>query len=385
MLAPARYMKFLSYITGWLAVIGWQTAFASSAYLSGTEIQGVAILANKAYNALSYQGTLIMWATLVVALLSNLVGGRFLPRLEGFILIIHILGFFAIIIPLTCMSDHKTDREVFLEFLNGGQLCNPGLVVVCRSQRMAEEVANASVAIPCAIMLSVLINGSLGFGMLIGILYCAGDIDAALNSPTGYPYIEIFYQGTGFMSGTLTMCSILLIIGIASCIGMLAATFRQFWSFARDRGVPGWRVWTKISFRHLPVYGTLLTTIISTLLGLINIGSEVALNDILSMAVSGIYSSYLIARGLLLYRRCKGDISRYNESDETTINVPGAKLAVVYMMIVIFFSYWPSSMDPSVQDMNYSVVGTVGVVFLAIVYYFVRARHVYQGPVMETS
>ena len=77
---------------------------------------------------------------------------------------------------------------------------------------MAEEVANASVAIPRAIMLSVLINGSLGFGMLIGILYCAGDIDAALNSPTGYPYIEIFYQGTGSMSGTLTMCSILLII-----------------------------------------------------------------------------------------------------------------------------------------------------------------------------
>ena len=121
------------------------------------------------------------------------------------------------------------------------------------------------------------------------------------------------------------------------------------------------------------------------------------------MAVSGIYSSYLIAGGLLFYRRCKGDISQYDESDETTINVPGAKLvwgpfhvpgiwgillngyAVIYMVIVIFFSYWPSSMNPSVEDMNYSVVGTVGVVSLAIVYYFVRARHVYQGPVLETS
>ncbi|KAJ5137874.1 amino acid transporter [Penicillium atrosanguineum] len=399
MLAPARYMKFLSYITGWLAVIGW-----------------VAILANEAYNAMSYQGTLIMWATLVVALLSNLVGGRFLPRLEGFVLVIHILGFFAIIIPLTYMSDHKTDREVFLEFLNGGNFATQGLswfvgLSGCvfafaggdAAVHMAEEVANASVAIPRAIMLSVLINGSLGFGMLIGILYCAGDIDAALNSPTGYPYIEIFYQGTGSLSGTLAMCSILLIIGIASCIGMLAATSRQFWSFARDRGVPGWRLWTQISSRHLPVYSTLLTTTIATLLGLINIGSDVALNDILSMAVSGIYSSYLIAGGLLLYRRCKGDISQDNGSDETTVNVPGAKLvwgpfhvrgiwgillngyAVIYMIIVIFFSYWPSDMNPSVQDMNYSVVGTVGVVFLAIVYYFARARHIYQGPVLETS
>jgi hypothetical protein len=146
-----------------------------------------------------------------------------------------------------------------------------------------------------------------------------------------------------------------------------------------------------------------LTTTIATLLGLINIGSDVALNDILSMAVSGIYSSYLIAGGLLLYRRCKGEISNYNESDETTVNVPGSKLvwgpfhvpgiwgillngyAVIYMIIVIFFSYWPSYMNPSVEDMNYSVVGTVGVAVLAIVYYFVRARNVYQGPVLETS
>lgn len=268
---------------------------------------------------------------------------------------------------------------------------------------MAEEVANASVAIPRAIMLSVLINGSLGFGMLIGVLYCMGDIDAALNTPTGYPYIEIFYQGTGSMGGTLTMCSILLIIGIASVIGMLAATSRQFWSFARDRGVPGWRFWTHVSSQHLPIYSVLLTTTIATLLGLINIGSDVALNDILSMAVSGIYSSYLIAGSLLFYRRCKGDISRHSESQDMKINVPGAKLvwgpfhvpgiwgtlingyAIIYMVIVIFFSYWPSEMHPSVQGMNYSVVGTVGTVFLAVVYYFLRARHIYQGPVMEIS
>jgi hypothetical protein len=146
-----------------------------------------------------------------------------------------------------------------------------------------------------------------------------------------------------------------------------------------------------------------LTTTVATLLGLINIGSDVALNDILSMAVSGIYSSYLIAGSLLFYRRCKGEINRYSESQDTPINVPGAKLvwgpfrvpgiwgilingyAVIYMIIVIFFSYWPSKMNPSVQDMNYSVVGTVGTVFLAIVYYFLRARHIYQGPIMETS
>jgi amino acid transporter len=108
-------------------VIGWQAAFASAAYLSGTEIQGVATLAHKTYKAMSYQGTLIMRASIFVALLCNLIGGKFLPRLEGFLLFVHVLGFFGIIIPLTCMADHKSNHEVFLEFLNGGNFATQGL------------------------------------------------------------------------------------------------------------------------------------------------------------------------------------------------------------------------------------------------------------------
>lgn len=108
---------------------------------------------------------------------------------------------------------------------------------------MAEEINNAAIVIPRAIMLSVLINGVLGFGMLIAVLFCVGNIDDALKSPTGYPFIEIFYQATESTAGTVLMCTILLIIGIFGVIGILAAASRQIWSFARDRAVPGWRLW----------------------------------------------------------------------------------------------------------------------------------------------
>lgn len=112
---------------GWLAVIGWQAAFASTAYLSGTEIQGAAILAHKYYNAEAWHGTLIMWASLLLALAVNLVGGKFLPRVENLILIVHILGFFGILIPLISLADHKTKEQVFTEFLNGGNFASQGL------------------------------------------------------------------------------------------------------------------------------------------------------------------------------------------------------------------------------------------------------------------
>jgi hypothetical protein len=144
-----------------------------------------------------------------------------------------------------------------------------------------------------------------------------------------------------------------------------------------------------------------LTVIIAAVLGLINIGSKLALEDILSMAVAGLYSSYLMVSILLLYRRCNGDISRFGDATSMQTNVPGARLTwgpfhvpgifgilvngftVMYMVIIIFFSFWPSKMHTTASTMNYSVVGTCGVVALAIAYYAVRARHVYQGPIME--
>lgn len=147
----------------------------------------------------------------------------------------------------------------------------------------------------------------------------------------------------------------------------------------------------------------LLTVTISFLLALINIGSSVALGDILSMAVTALYASYLLVAGLLFIRRVKGDISHSNDSDDDIVNVPGAKLvwgpfhcpgilgtvingyAVVYLIIVVFFSVWPSKMNPKYDEMNYAIVGVGSVFILSLVYYFVRARHIYKGPVIESS
>ncbi|KAJ5740750.1 amino acid/polyamine transporter I [Penicillium malachiteum] len=416
MLAPIHSMRFLSYITGWLTTIGWQAAFASASYMCGTEIQGVVILAWENYDPKAWQGTLIVWCSLLVAFAFNMTGGKFLPRAESLILVIHVLGFFGILIPLVYMSNHNTADKVFMEFLNEGNFATDGLswfvgMTGCvfsfaggdAAVHMAEEVGNAAVAIPRAILLSVVINGILGFAMLIGVLFCLGDIEQALETKTGYPFIEIFYQGTGSIPGTVGMCSIVLIIAVASGVGMLAATSRQFWSFARDKGVPGWRLWSQVSSKSLPHYAIYLTMTVSWLLALINIGSAVALNDVVSLAVSALYLSYLVIGTLLLYRRCRGEIFLSNENDDMAINVPGAKLvwgpfrvpgvwgiliniyAVIYMIIVIFFSFWPSEMNPGVAGMNYSVVGTVGTIILAVVYYVLRARHVYQGPILETT
>ena len=112
---------------GWLTVIGWQATFATSCYLVGTLIQGLITLTNSNYKPENWHATLILWAIAVFSLAINVVGGNLLPRFEGFILVLHILGFFAILIPLVATADHGSADEVFTHFLNLGEFPSQGL------------------------------------------------------------------------------------------------------------------------------------------------------------------------------------------------------------------------------------------------------------------
>lgn len=111
---------------------------------------------------------------------------------------------------------------------------------------MCEEVKNPSVAVPRSIMFSISINGIMGLAMVIAMLFSATDIDAALDSSTGYPYIEIFHQATGSRTGTAVMAALIIFMTLSAIVGVIAATSRMFWAFARDRGLPCWRTLSKV-------------------------------------------------------------------------------------------------------------------------------------------
>lgn len=127
MLAPRSCSKFLSYITGWLAVGGWQGSVASSAYLTGAMIQGMMAMNNVDYIPQAYQGTLLFWAIMLFAVFINAVVSSALPKFEGLILILHVLGFFAILIPMVSLGYHGDATQVFTEFRNGGGWPTQGL------------------------------------------------------------------------------------------------------------------------------------------------------------------------------------------------------------------------------------------------------------------
>lgn len=100
---------------------------ASGSYLVATQIQGIIVLNDSSYVAQPWHATLMIIAVGAVAILFNTFFAKKLPLIEGIILIIHIFGFFGILIPLWALSPRQSASAVFTEFTNAYEWNSQGL------------------------------------------------------------------------------------------------------------------------------------------------------------------------------------------------------------------------------------------------------------------
>ena len=63
---------------------------------------------------------------------------------------------------------------------------------------MSEEIKNATVVVPRSIVFGLIMNGLIGFGIIIGTLFCVGDPTTIANTSYQYPFIAIFVQATKY-------------------------------------------------------------------------------------------------------------------------------------------------------------------------------------------
>ena len=379
--------------------------------------RGLIVLTAPTYNPQPWHSVMLYWAVILFGVSVNTVIGRWLPKFEGLILILHIFGFFAIMLPLVILGPHAQPSEVFKTFINGGNWPTDGLSFFVGllgnvfaffgadgAIHMSEEIKNAAVVVPKAIVFSIVLNGFLGFGIALALIFCIGDIDAALNTKTDFPFIEIFYQAVQDITGAALMTSLIITLSLCATVGIVASASRQLWAFSRDRAVPGWEHIQRVNPKTaIPTLAVFLTTALACVLALIVLGSSTVFNDIVSLSVVGLFGSYLLVAVLLLWRRLRGDIKLYRSSGDVLTNLPGKELtwgpwrvpgilgtmtnsfAIVYIIVIFFFSLWPPTNHPTAATMNYSSLMFGGTMIFSVLYYFFRARNVYTGPVVQVN
>jgi choline transport protein len=126
-LSPPWCRKFLSYLAGWLTVISWQAFVAEVCYTCASLLQGLIILNYEDYDPKLWQATLLFYAIALFGVFINTYLGRLLPRIEALMLILYIVGFFAVIIPVAYLSPHTSAKKVFTVFQNLGGWDSMGL------------------------------------------------------------------------------------------------------------------------------------------------------------------------------------------------------------------------------------------------------------------
>jgi hypothetical protein len=138
---------------------------------------------------------------------------------------------------------------------------------------MSEEVRHASLTVPRVLVGSAFLNAVLAFLMVITLIFCIGDESSVINTATGEPFIQLFFDSTRSLAATNTLSAVLIVMMTCGVVNGSAAASRQLWSFARDKGLPG-SSWLSVTDRtqNIPLHAVSVTVATAAALACINIG-----------------------------------------------------------------------------------------------------------------
>ena len=247
---------------------------------------------------------------------------------------------------------------------------------------MSEELKDASHTLPRAMIWTAAVNSSLGFLMLVTFCFCLGDVESAINSPTGQPHIQIMYNATQSISGATALASITTIMAVFGCVNNVATCSRQLFAFARDQGVPysaflshvrpGW---------DIPLNSVIVSFIIAIGLSLINIGSTVAFNSVASLGTCALLSSYIISISCMFVKRWNGEPLLPCKFSLGRAGIWVNGVSVVYLCVALVFAFFPTFPHPTPVLMNWNILIYGVTIIFSLIYYLVKGRKVYVGPV----
>lgn len=387
-LAPAELKVLLSYITGWIWLVGNWTITLSVNFGFASLIYGTVAMYQPDWAAEPWQLLLIFYAICLVTLVICLFGNRFLPMIDTICAGWTALSILIILVALSAKADTGRNSASYalggfdsslsgwgdFGFLIGLLPAAYTFSAIGMISSMAEECDSPSTKVPTAISLCVPVGGIAGLFFILPICFTLPPLDDIIeNAVAGQALPYIFLQVMGSPGGGLGLMFLVLAITVFCSISITVAASRCTWAFARDDALPLSRLWARVDDRlGVPVWSLVLTTVIQMLLGLINLGSSTAFNAFVSVGVMSLAISYAIPILVSLWdRRVQVSKARWNCGKfGLAINL----LALLWIAFETVLFSMPTTLPTTETTMNYASVLLVGFVVLAGIWYLVYAR-----------
>ena len=119
------------------------------------------------------------------------------------------------------------------------------------------------------------------------------------------------------------------------------------------------------------------------LLALIILGSSTAFNAIGSITIAGLFTTYVIAIMMLVRKRLRKDNIRFGPWSLGKAGIWINIYAITYLIVAMIFTFFPPELPVTPKNMNYSSLVFGAAILFGLVFYAVRGRKVYHGPVID--
>ncbi|OJJ45243.1 hypothetical protein ASPZODRAFT_70024 [Penicilliopsis zonata CBS 506.65] len=393
-LAPPRWVPSISWITGWLNLLGQVAGIASSEYGAAAMLLAAVSMSRDFDYEITTDRTIWVMALLTVSTgVVNSLSTYWMEKMTKTYVIFHVCVLVSCCIALLALTKDKHSasyvfghtesvsgwQPIGFSWLFGFLSVSWTMTDYDATAHITEEISEPERKAPWAISTAMLFTYLAGFLYNIVLVFCMGDPAAILASPIEQPVAQIFYNNLGKGGGIFFTVAGLIIIKFVTFTAMQALG-RTVFAFSRDRMLPFPKLWTKIDSRTgTPLYAVWISVFFCIAINLIGLGSYAAISGVFNVCAIALDWSYCIP---IL---CKLLFGRF-EPGPWHMGVFSSFVntwACLWTLFVSIIFILPTEMPVTASSMNYACVFLVAVFVFAAIYWYIHGRHSYSGPVTE--
>ncbi|KAG9767956.1 choline transport protein, partial [Aureobasidium melanogenum] len=406
-LAPPKYARLLSYITGWFVWAGSIFASASVSLTVGSACVGCyqlmhpdmqVVLPSSPETENAHPVRIIeKWHVFVAYQMINVFAfffntyGKILPAIATISLYTTLISFIVILITVPARAPtHQDAQFVFATFINNTGwsssgiafivgLINPNWGFSCLDTvvHIAEECHRPERLIPMGIIGTVVIGFITSFTFSISMMYSISNFEDIVNTATSVPILELFYQALNHRGGAVALEALVIATGLGCQIACHTWQSRLCWSFARDKGTPFHGFLSQVNDTlGIPLRAHAVCCMIVAILGCLYLGSYTAIGSIISACIVLPYVSYCIPTALLLLKG-RNNIRHGPFWLGKLGLVANVGLLCFTLFAIIMYSF-PTVKPVNADSMNYVAAVYGIIIFIITVDWLIRGRREYR-------
>ncbi|KAJ5216277.1 uncharacterized protein N7498_002684 [Penicillium cinerascens] len=393
--APRKWVPSISWLTGWLNLLGQIAGVASSEYGAAQMLLAAVSMSRDFDYTITTNTTVgVMAALTVVTGVVNSLSTFWMEKMTKFYVIFHVCVLVVCAIALLALTKDKHSAEYVFTYTESESGWVPigfswlfGFLSVSwtmtdydATAHITEEINEPEKKAPWAISLAMLVTYLGGFLFNIVLCFCMGDPNEILSSSIDQPVAQIFYNSLGKGGGIFFTVAGLIIIKFVTFTAMQSLG-RTVFAFSRDRLLPFANIWTKVTpYTGTPLYAVWISVFFCIAINLIALGSYTAIGGIFTLCAIALDWSYCIPILCKLIFHKNFQRGPWHMGPLSPFVNAWACLWTLFVSVIFVL---PTEMPVTANSMNYASVYVVAVLLFALIYWYLDGRAVYTGPVTE--